>query len=127
MRYRYFIIPMLMIALLGLVMTVSCARLRNIKASISGTVYMDGRPISGHLLLKDTNGNVVGRADTSLSGHYQIKDINAGTYKLMFLNMQGVPWGGEVTVVVRLGRPEGVDLQLKSSDRLPISEYGGSQ
>lgn len=97
---------------------ISCGRLKNLKGSISGTVYMDGRPASGTIIVRDKDGNYVSQTRTNLNGHFQIKDLAAGTYKLQFLNMQGVPWGGEHTVEVRLGRFEVVNLEIKASDRI---------
>ncbi len=95
----------------------SCTAIGNIKASVSGTAYMDGRPIQGTILLLDMNGTVVNQCRTGMNGHYQIRDVSAGKYELRFLNMQGVPFGREVSIEVRLGRPERVDLQLSASDR----------
>jgi hypothetical protein len=103
--------------------SVSCERLRNIKGSISGTVYMEGRPTSGHILVKDANGAVVKMADTNLNGHYYVKDLSPGDYQLQFLNMQAVPFGRLFSVKVRIGRPEVVDLQLTMADRLTPGQY----
>jgi hypothetical protein len=121
MKYRYFIFPVLMIVLLGLLGSVSCDQIKNIKGSVNGTVYMDGRPVSGTILVKDANGAVVGQSRTNMNGHYQIKDLGAGTYTLQYLNMQGVPFGNETTVNVHVGKFETVDIQLKASDRMPIN------
>ena len=122
MKYRPLVFVALVAAILGVMTNVSCDRLKNIKASISGTVYMDGRPQSGHVELKDANGNIVAMDDTTLAGHYILKDIKAGDYTLQFLNMQGVPFGGEVTVKVRMGRFEQVDLHIKSTDRISVNK-----
>jgi hypothetical protein len=114
--------PRLILAVTSVLLAVftagSCAQLSQIKASISGTCYMDGRPIQGTVLLLDAAGTQLAQNRTTLSGHFQLKDITAGEYQLQFLNMQGVPFGEPVKVVVRLGRPEMVDIQLTASDRM---------
>jgi hypothetical protein len=115
MRYRYLIPLMIFAVLMTAISSVSCDRLKNIKGSISGTVYMDGRPTSGHILVKDANGTNVKMADTNLNGHYYVKDLSAGDYQLQFLNM--------FSVTVRIGRPEVVDLQLTMADRLAPGKY----
>lgn len=123
MRYRLFI-PLIAIAvLMTAISSVSCDRLKNIKGSISGTVYMEGRPTSGHILVKDANGAVVKMSDTNMNGHYYVKDLSPGDYQLQFLNMQAVPFGRLFPVKVRIGRPEVVDLQLTMADRLAPGQY----
>ncbi len=117
-RYAFVILSLAMIAIL---LSSSCAQLRQIKSSITGTVYMDGRPIQGTVQLLDENGAVLGSSRTNMNGHYQIRDVQPGTYILQFLNMQGMPYGNEVTVLVRMGRPEVVDLELTQADRVPLN------
>jgi hypothetical protein len=124
MKHRTLIFLALGIVLFGLLTTVSCDKLNNVKASISGTVYMDGRPSDGSVVLKDANGATVQMVHTNTpGGHYIIKDVTAGNYTLVFLNMAGIPWGGGTPVKVRLGRFETVDLHLTQADRKPVSEF----
>ena len=113
---RLLIVPVIAVLLLGALSGVSCSRIK-IKASISGTVYMDGRPTSGTVLLSNKDGGTVAMERTNTSGHFRITDVDPGTYTLQYLNLQGVPWGHSETIVVRLGRPEIVDLQLSMEDR----------
>jgi len=109
------------LALAMLFLMPSCGFMRNVKASIAGTVYMDGRPVSGTVVVYDMNGQEVAQARTTLEGHFIIKGLNPGTYKLRYLNMQGFPFGSEKVVEVRLGRFEQVKIELSSSDRIPIN------
>jgi hypothetical protein len=91
--------------------------------SIVGSVYMDGRPVAGHILVKDTKtGQVVAQADTNMNGHYIVKDLDEGEYDLQYLNMQGVPFGRIVRLFVREGLSEVIDIQLSVTDRMPIKE-----
>jgi hypothetical protein len=124
MKYRSFIVPIIALLILAVFAGSACSKLKNIKASISGTVYMDGRPISGHLLIKDAATNaVVAQADTNLNGHFIAKDLNAGEYIIQFLNMQGVPFGNETRVKLSLGKFESVDIKLKATDRKTVDQY----
>jgi hypothetical protein len=124
MNYRRFIVPIIALLVLAVLAGSACGKLKNIKGSISGTVYMDGRPVSGHLLVKDaaTNG-VVAQADTNMNGHFNVKDLNAGEYLIQFLNMQGVPFGNETKVKVTIGKFEVVDIKLSATDRKPLDQY----
>ena len=124
MRNRHLIPLLVIVILLAAISSLSCERLRNIKGSISGTVYMEGRPTSGHILVKDATGtSVVAMADTNMNGHYYVKNLAAGDYVLQFLNMQAVPFGKLFPVKVRIGRPEVCNLQLLMTDRLAPNEY----
>ena len=120
MSRKYFLIALIALIVLGLLGTVSCGRLKQIKGSISGTVYMDGRPVSGTIILKDANGATIAQERTNTGGHYRITDLEPGTYIVQYLNYQGVPWAKTQTVEVRIGRPEIVDLQLSATDRAAI-------
>jgi hypothetical protein len=122
MLNRKVILSTLSFLLLAVFLSSGCAGLAGkIKGSISGTVYMDGRPTSGTILIKDAGGTVIQQARTNLNGHYQLKDLSSGTYTLQYLNMQGMPFGHETTVEIRMGRFEVVDIQLTASDRMPIN------
>jgi hypothetical protein len=124
MNYRRFIVLIIALLVLAALAGSSCSKIRNIKGSISGTVYMDGRPISGHLLIKDAATKaVVAQADTNMNGHFIAKDLNAGEYIIQYLNMQGVPFGNETLVKVSLGKFEAVDIKLKATDRKPMENY----
>jgi len=104
-----------------IILGASCSQLTNIKASIAGTVYIDGRPMPhGTVQAINEAGHVVGQERTSASGHYIIKDLDPGTYKLVFLNANGMQFGKETTVEVRRGRFEQVDLELSATDRIPM-------
>ena len=107
-------------ALVCLMLISSCSALRNVKASISGTVYLDGRPSFGTVVLLDMNGKQVAQQQTNMNGHFRITDIPAGRYQIQYLNNHGIPFGEPSIVEVRLGRPETVDLKLSSKDRKPM-------
>ncbi len=110
------------LALTAILLLTSCGQLRNIKASIAGTVYIDGRPVAfGTVQVVNEAGVVVAQERTTSSGHYQIKDLDPGTYKVVYLNARGVRFGRETMIEVRRGRFEQVDLELSSTDRLPIN------
>ena len=99
----------------------SCSKLKNIKAPVTGTVYMDGRPASGTVAIKDEGGTVIAQERTNINGHFRITDLNPGTYKIVYFNYQGVPWKTEQVIQIRLGRPEVVELQLNSADRMSFN------
>jgi hypothetical protein len=107
----------ILVLIIGALSGISCGRLKNIKASVSGTVYMDGRPVSGTVILTDQNEQVIAQERTNTNGHFRITDLQPGTYYIQYLNYQGVPWSTRQLVEVRLGRPEVVDLQLSAADR----------
>lgn len=115
---RHTLGPILGMVILALLAGTSCGALKNVKASISGTVYMDGRPVAGTVQLVDESGNIVANERTTMEGHYTIKNLNPGKYTLQYLNYSGVPYGGETEVVVRIGRFETVDIHLSSADRV---------
>lgn len=114
-RILWLILGMIVLALLA---GTSCGALKNVKASISGTVYMDGRPVAGSVQLIDESGSIVATERTNMHGHFTIKNLNPGKYTLQYLNYSGVPYGGETVVEVRIGRFEAVDVHLSSTDRI---------
>jgi len=112
---------LLVVALLPALAGASCGQLRNLKASIAGTVYMDGRPAGwGTVQLLNEAGQVVAQERCTDSGHYNIRNLDPGRYTMVWLNNQGVPYGGETVVEVRRGRFEQVDLYLTRDDRMPM-------
>jgi len=99
----------------------SCGQLTNLKASIAGTVYMDGRPVAfGTVQAYNEAGHVVGSERTTDSGHYIIKNLDPGTVTLVYLNSNGVQFGRETVVEVRRGRFETVNLELSMEDRINV-------
>jgi len=95
----------------------SAADPANFVGSIGGTVYINGHPQAfGTVQVFDTEGNLVSQERCSQTGHYTIKDLKPGTYKLVYLNARAAPLGEETIVQVRPGRFEQVDLQLSTKD-----------
>jgi hypothetical protein len=112
----------LTVALVAVLAGTSCGQLRNLKASIAGTVYMDGRQQAwGTVQAMNEAGQVVAQERCTDSGHYQLKNLDPGRYTLVYVNNMGVPYGGETVVEVRRGRFEQVDLYLSSADRMPMT------
>lgn len=101
--------------LLGLVFSLigtSCGGLSNIKGSISGTVFVDGRPQAFGTVQVLMDGQLIAQERCTQTGHYIIKGLSAGTYEVVYLNARGNPIGEATVVQVRMGRFEQVDLQL---------------
>lgn len=81
--------------------------------SIAGTVYINGRPEAfGTVQVLNEDGKQVASDRATQFGHYTIRGINQGTYRLVYLNARGAPVGEETVVRVRPGRLEQVDLLL---------------
>ncbi|MCX6645979.1 MAG: hypothetical protein NTY09_06445 [bacterium] len=118
MKYTHRIfIPLLLILLAFILSTASCGFLKGVKGSISGTVYIDGRPqafgtIQVFKLDDAGNSTYVAQDRCTETGHYIIQGLDAGTYSVTYLNARGNPIGGNTTVEVRLGRFEPLDLNL---------------
>jgi len=113
-------------ALLGILLLVmllgtACSAFRNIKASIAGTVYVDGRPQAFGTVQAYLGTALISQERCTQSGHYQIRDLDPGDYTIVYLNARGAPLGGETYVTVRLGRFETVDLQLSQADTTLIN------
>ncbi len=106
------IVVIFCITLCGLLLGTSCGGLKNVKASIAGTVYIDGRPQAFGTVQAWRDGAMVQQQRCGQSGHFHLKDLNAGKYTVVYLNARGAPIGGETVVQVRLGRFETVDLYL---------------
>ncbi len=102
----------LSVAVLLVLQGPSCAQLTKIKSSIAGTVFVDGRPQAFGTVQAFLGNTLVQQERCTQSGHYQLKDLQPGTYTLLYLNARGAPIGGETIVEVRRGRFEQVDLQL---------------
>ncbi len=113
MRLPYRRIALFMlVAMLGLLLGPACNQMRNIKGSIGGTVYVDGRPQAFGTVQAYLGDQLVGQERCSQSGHFTIRNLDPGTYTVIYLNAQGGPIGGETIVELRLGRFEQVDLEL---------------
>lgn len=103
------------ILLLGLIFSLigtSCGGMSNIKGSISGTVFVDGRPQAFGTVQVLRDGIMVAQERCTQTGHFIIKGLDAGTYDVVYLNARGNPVGDVTVVQVRMGRFETVDLQL---------------
>jgi len=113
MKHAYRIsLPVLILSLVFILLGSSCG-LGNIKGSISGTVYVDGRPQAfGTVQVFTADGQYIASERCTQTGHYIIQGLDAGTYEITYLNARGAPLGQVTTVEVRLGRFEPVDLQL---------------
>ncbi len=95
----------------------SAADPANFVGSIGGTVYVDGNP-QAYLTVQvfDSEGNLASQERCNQTGHFTIKDLKPGTYKLIVLNARAAPIGEETIVQVRPGRFEQVDLQISTKD-----------
>ncbi len=81
--------------------------------SISGTVYIDGNPQAfGTVQALDEEGIMIAQERCNQTGHFTIRGLRQGTYRLVYLNARGAPFGEETVVRVRPGRFERVDLEL---------------
>ncbi len=93
------------------------------EGNIAGTVFMDGKPFAfctvQAFMVTGAEETLVAQERVTTAGHYQLKNLEPGMYKLVCLNPQGNPVGEPTTVEVRAGRFEQVDLVLSSSDAPP--------
>jgi hypothetical protein len=118
MKYTNRILIPLLLILMALVLTsASCGFMKSVKGSISGTVYIDGRPqafgtVQVYKLDDAGNGTYISQDRCTETGHYIIQGLDAGKYEITYLNARGAPVGGVTTVEVRLGRFEPLDLNL---------------
>lgn len=81
--------------------------------SIAGTVYIDGNPQAyGTVQALNEEGKLVAQERCNQTGHFRIMGLRHGTYRLVYLNARGAPFGEETIVRVRPGRFESVDLEL---------------
>ena len=107
------LIPTLLILLVFILLGTSCGVMRNVKGSISGTVYVDGRPQAfGTVTVSTEEGQFVAQERCTETGHYMLRGLDAGTYLVTYLNARGNPLGEPTKVEVRIGRFEQVDLNL---------------
>jgi len=103
---------LVMLALIFSVTASSCGQLKKVKLKIAGTVFIDGRPQAYGTVQAWKDGALVGQIRATQSGHYNLANLDPGTYTLVYLNARGAPIGGETVVQVRMGRFETVDLEL---------------
>jgi hypothetical protein len=87
-------------------------------SSLTGGVFLDGRPVTGTVFLKNEAGDVIAQQKTSVEGRYRLTGLKPGAYTIHYLNYQGVEWAEFFRVELRPGMPEIVDLQLHSEYRL---------
>jgi len=85
----------------------------NVKSKIAGTVYVDGRPSPYGTVQAWLDGKLVAEERCTLYGHYNLPNLDPGTYKLIYLNAMALQIGRETVVEVRKGRFEQVDIELK--------------
>jgi hypothetical protein len=113
MKYcRFYLLSLLFIAVI-LLSSTSCGFMRGVKGSISGTVYVDGRPQAfGTVQVYNELGTLVSSDRCTETGHYIIRGLDAGRYEVTYLNARGSPIGQPTIVEVRLGRFEQVDLNI---------------
>lgn len=102
---------LVLVILLGMT-GMSCNMADKVKAKIAGTVYVDGRPQAYGTVQAWKDGQMVAQERCTQSGHYNIANLDPGTYTLVYLNARGAPIGGDTIVEVRIGRFETVDLEL---------------
>ena len=107
---------MLIISVIALI--VGCSKLSQIKGSISGTVFRDGRPIMGQIQV--LNPKTLGSVKTepvNNAGHFIIADVPPGEYLLAFLGPTSAPIGEYMYVKVVMGRPEtGIVFEITEKD-----------
>lgn len=109
---KYAFAVLLLLGLIFSLIGTSCGGMGSIKGSISGTVFVDGRPQAFGTVQVHKDGHMIAQERCTQTGHYIIKGLDAGTYEVLYLNARGNPIG-EVTIVqVRMGRFEQVDLEL---------------
>jgi hypothetical protein len=128
MKYTHrALLPLFLILLAFILSTASCGFMKSVKGSISGTVYIDGRPqafgtIQVYKMDGTPNGTYVAQDRCTETGHYIIQGLDAGTYQVTYLNARGNPVGGVTTVEVRLGRFEPLDLNLTVQGIAPTAQ-----
>lgn len=89
-------------------------------SSISGTVYKNGRPITGLIHVIDIKtGNVVTREPVNNQGHFIIRDLIAGEYILELLGPDEInPIGNRMYIFTRQGRPStDVNFEVTEKDK----------
>ena len=105
--------PLLILSCVFILLATSCGFMGKVKGSISGTVYVDGRPQAfGTVQVFKADGQFIASERCTQTGHYIIQGLDAGTYEVTYLNARGAPLGESTMVEVRIGRFEQVDLNL---------------
>ncbi len=51
-------------------------------AEISGTLVVDGTPLSGHKVKLFQNGLIIDKTSTDPDGHYQFGSVGSGVYEI---------------------------------------------
>ena len=100
------------------VIAAGCSQIMEIKGSISGTVYMNGRPLMGQIQVLDpkTKGSVK-TEPVKNSGHFIIPDVKPGEYLLAVIGPAGAPLGEFMYVRVAPGRPvTGIEFEVTEVD-----------
>lgn len=98
----------------------ACATLSNIKSSVSGTVYNNGRPMMGQIQVLDprTNGSLK-TEPVNNQGHFIIMNVPSGEWILAFLGPSSAPLGEFKYIKVSMGRPL-TDLVFEIQDVDPL-------
>ncbi len=98
----------------------ACSTLSNIKTSVSGTVYNNGRPMMGQIQVLDpkTNGSLK-TEPVNNQGHFIITDVPSGEWILAFLGPSSAPLGELKYVKVSMGRPV-TDIAFEIRDVDPL-------
>lgn len=104
MKFSHFIL--LATGIMFLSQLTACATLANIKSSVSGMVYSNGRPMMGQIqvLNPKTNGSLK-TEPVNNQGHFIITDVPAGEWILAFLGPSSSPLGEFKYIKVSMGRP----------------------
>jgi hypothetical protein len=106
------LLPVLMLFIIA---ASGCSMINKIEGTVSGTVYMNNRPMPGFKvsLVSKTTGKVIATEPTNQQGHYIISDVPPGEYTVLVLNFSGAPHPGyEGNIKVRPGRTEICDPDL---------------
>jgi hypothetical protein len=83
-----------------------CSRMMQIKGSVSGNVFRDGRPMMGQIQLLDPkNQKSIKTEPVNNQGHFIVSDVPPGEWLLAFIGPSGAPMGNFKYVKVLTGRP----------------------
>lgn len=98
----------------------SCGKLAEIKGSVAGTVYNNGRPLMGQIQLIDPkSGGSIKTEPVNNQGHFIISSVPPGEWVLAFLGPSSAPLGEYKYVKVTPGRPV-TDLVFEIRDVDPL-------
>ena len=71
-----------------------CSRMMQIKGSVSGNVFRDGRPMMGQIQLLDPkNQKSIKTEPVNNQGHFIVSDVPPGEWLLAFIGPSGAPMG----------------------------------